>query len=146
MANKEWKEKYKGKVLTAEVAVKNIKPRANIFIGTGCGEPQALVRALAHVADRIIDAGIYHFLTLGATPHLVEVLANKLRFESFFINSGVRETIWEGQGDYIPTFLSEIPRQIETGRIPVDIALIKVSPPDKMVCVAMGLPSTLPNW
>ena len=131
MENKEWKEKYKGKILTAETAVKNIKPGSHIFIGTGCGEPQSLVRALADISTHIIDASIYHFLTLGATPHLVDALANKFRFESFFINSGVRDTIWEGQGDYIPIFLSEIPKQIETGRIPVDTALIQVSPPDE---------------
>ncbi len=117
--------------MTAERAVKSIKPGAHIFIGTGCGEPQSLVRALADISTHIIDAGIYHFLTLGATPHLVDALANKFRFESFFINSGVRDTIWEGQGDYIPIFLSEIPKQIETGRIPVDTALIQVSPPDE---------------
>jgi len=131
MEKEHWQEKYKNKIMTAEIAVTHIKPGASIFIGTGCGEPQALVRALAHVSTNIIDAGIYHFLTLGATPHLVEILSNKFRFESFFINSGVRETIWEGQGDYIPIFLSEIPKQFKTGRIPVDAALIQVSPPDE---------------
>jgi len=131
MENEHWREKYKNKIITAEVAVKSIKPGSHIFIGTGCGEPQALVRSLADISTHIIDAGIYHFLTLGATSRLVEVLKNKFRFESFFINNGVRETIWEGQGDYIPIFLSEIPKQIATGRIPVDTALIQVSPPDK---------------
>lgn len=131
MGNENWQDRYKKKIMTAANAVKGIKPGAHIFIGTGCGEPQALVHALADISTHVIDAGIYHFLTLGATPHLVDALANKFRFESFFINSGVRDTIWEGQGDYIPIFLSEIPKQIETGRIPVDTALIQVSPPDE---------------
>ena len=131
MENEHWQKEYRNKIMTAEAAVKKIKPGAHIFIGTGCGEPQALVHALANVSTHIIDAGIYHFLTLGATPHLVKALANKFRFESFFINSGVRDTVWEGQGDYIPIFLSEIPKLIETGRIPVDTALIQVSPPDE---------------
>ncbi len=131
MENEYWIEKNKNKILSAEAAVKNITPGANIFIGTGCGEPQALVRALADFSTHIIDAGIYHFITLGATPHIVKVLANKFRFESFFINSGIRETIWEGQGDYIPIFLSEIPKQIKNGRIPIDTTLIQVSPPDE---------------
>src|SRR6056300_1113587 len=116
--------------MTPERAVNSIKAGSSIFIGTGCGEPQALVRALADFSTHIVDAGIYHFLTLGATPHLVELLADKYRFESFFINSGVRETIREGQGDYIPIFLSEIPKQFSTGRMPVDVALVQVSPPD----------------
>lgn len=131
MENQSWQDTYKNKMMTADRALKGIKPGAHIFIGTGCGEPQALVHALADISTRVIDAGIYHFLTLGATPHLVDALADKFRFESFFINSGVRDTIWEGQGDYIPIFLSEIPKQIETGRIPVDTALIQVSPPDE---------------
>ena len=129
MENEDWIKKYQRKVMTAEVAMRNIKAGSHIFIGTGCGEPQALVRALALVLTHVIDAGIYHFLTLGATPHLVKALAHKFRFESFFINRGVRETIWEGEGDYIPIFLSEIPRQIATSRIPVDVALIQVTPP-----------------
>ncbi|MCK4817516.1 hypothetical protein KA005_17235 [bacterium] len=68
MENEYWIEKNKNKILSAEAAVKNITPGANIFIGTGCGEPQALVRALADFSTHIIDAGIYHFITLGATP------------------------------------------------------------------------------
>ena len=134
----QWKEKYENKVMTPERAVKSIKPGSSIFIGTGCGEPQALVRALADFSTHIVDAGIYHFLTLGATPHLVELLADKYRFESFFINSGVRETIWEGQGDYIPIFLSEIPKQFSTGRMPVDAALVQVSPPDDNGMCCLG--------
>ena len=131
MDNKNWKEKYKNKIMTAETAVKKIMPGAHIFIGTGCGEPQALVNAIANYSSHLIDVNIYHFLTLGATPHIVEALANKFRFESFFINSGVREAISKGQGDYIPIFLSEIPEQIKNGRIFVDTTLIQVSPPDE---------------
>lgn len=138
MGHEEWKERYKHKIMSPKHAVKSIKSGVHIFIGTGCGEPQALVRALADFSTHIVDAGIYHFLTLGATPHIVEVLANKYRFESFFINSGVRETIWEGQGDYIPIFLSEIPRQFTSGRIPVDVALIQVSPPDDNGMCSLG--------
>ena len=50
MSNEDWIEKYRSKVMTAEGAVRNIQAGSHIFIGTGCGEPQALVHALAHVA------------------------------------------------------------------------------------------------
>ena len=64
MESEHWQKEYRNRIMTAEAAVKKIKPGAHIFIGTGCGEPQALVHALANVSTHIIDAGIYHFLTL----------------------------------------------------------------------------------
>jgi acyl-CoA hydrolase len=126
----DWKEKYADKVSTASAAMKLIKSGNSVFIGTGCGQPQHLVDALAKYSDHIYDAHIVHLLTMGSAPYTDEKLREKFKMNSFFIADNVRHAVEKGTGDYTPIFLSEIPNEFESGRIPVDVALISVTPPD----------------
>ena len=134
-----WKEKYKNKISNAAVAMKLIKPGNSIFIGTGCGQPQYLVNMLVEHSDHIHDARIVHLLTMGEAPYADEKFREKFKMNSFFIAENVRNTLAKGIGDYTPIFLSEIPHEFETGRIPIDIALISVSPPDTNGLCSLGI-------
>jgi acyl-CoA hydrolase len=125
-----WKEKYKEKISTAASAMKLIKPGNSIFIGTGCGQPQHLVNALVEYSGHIYDAHIIHLLTMGTAPYAHEKFREKFKMNSFFIADNVRDALHKGIGDYTPIFLSEIPLEFETGRIPIDVALISVTEPD----------------
>src|SRR5262249_2588634 len=126
-----WKEKYRGSLASAEVAVKRIRPGQRIFIGTGVGEPLALVAALTQRAYELPDTEILHLLTFGNAPYAHRELAPYFRVNSFFIAENVRDVIQEGLGDYTPVFLSDIPRLFDSGQLPLDVALIHVSPPDE---------------
>jgi len=126
----DWKQKYKGKIGTAQAAVKLIEPGNTVFIGTGCGQPQHLIDALIEHSNHIHDAHIVRLLTMGAAPDVDKRLREKFKMNSFFIADNRRDVMERTIGDYTPIFLSEIPRQFETGRIPVDVALITVTPPD----------------
>ncbi len=128
--NFDWKEKYKDKIGTAQAVMKLIKSGNHIFIGTGCAQPQHLVNALVEHSSHIYDAHIVHLLTMGAAPYADEKFREKFKMNSLFIADNVRDALKKGIGDYTPIFLSEIPKEFETGRIPVDIALISVTPPD----------------
>jgi len=134
-----WKEKYKEKVSTAAVAMKLIKSGNSIFIGTGCGQPQHLVNALVEYSSHIYDAHIIHLLTMGAAPYADEKFREKFKMNSFFIADNVRDALNKGIGDYTPIFLSEIPLEFETGRIPIDVALISVTPPDVNGLCSLGV-------
>jgi len=134
-----WKEKYGDKVGTAAVAMKLIKPGNRIFIGTGCGQPQHLVETLVQYSSHIYDAHIIHLLTMGAAPYVNEKFHGKFKTNSFFIADNVRDAMEKGIGDYTPIFLSEIPQEFETGRIPVDVAMISVSPPDASGLCSLGI-------
>ena len=134
-----WKEKYKEKIGTAAAAMKLIKSGNSIFIGTGCGQPQHLVNALVEYSSHIYDAHIIHLLTMGAAPYVDEKFREKFKMNSFFIADNVRDALQKGIGDYTPIFLSEIPLEFETGRIPVDVALISVSPPDVNGLCSLGV-------
>ena len=134
-----WKERYKKKLLTAGQAIGRIRPGARIFIGTGCGQPQSLVSELVSGNNEIVDAEIYHLLTQGEAPYISEEYSKKFRTCSFFLAPNVREGIVSGRGDYVPIFLSEIPSLFKSGRIPLDVALIQTSPPDKNANLSLGI-------
>lgn len=138
-ANFDWKQKYADKVGTAASAMKLIKPGNSIFIGTGCGQPQHLVNSLVEHSSHIYDAHIVHLLTMGSAPYTDERFRDRFKMNSFFIADNVRHALTEGAGDYTPIFLSEIPNEFETGRIPVDVALISVSPPDASGLCSLGV-------
>ncbi len=135
----DWKDKHKEKITTAAQAMKLIKSGNHIFIGTGCGQPQHLVEALVKHSSGITDAHIVHLLTMGAAPYADEEFREKFKMNSFFIADNVRDTLSKGIGDYTPIFLSEIPHEFEQGRIPIDVALISVTPPDINGLCSLGV-------
>ncbi|MDD5327574.1 MAG: GNAT family N-acetyltransferase [Phycisphaerae bacterium] len=135
----DWKEKYKEKITASAQAMKLIKSGNNIFIGTGCGQPQHLVEALVKHSSGITDAHIVQLLTMGAAPYAEEKFREKFKMNSFFVADNVRDTMSRGVGDYTPIFLSEIPREFERGRIPIDVALISVTPPDSNGLCSLGV-------
>ena len=129
-AKRDWRTRYLEKLVTAEEAVRAVKRGQRVFIGSGAAEPQALVRALAERAHELADTEIYHVMTLGVAPYTEARFARNFRHNAFFIGANTRKAIQEGRADYTPVFLSEIPKLFRTRRIPLDAALISVSPPD----------------
>ncbi len=134
-----WQETYADQIVTAAVAVLQIRPGHRVFVGTGCAQPQTLVRALTARSRDLVDTEIVHLLTLGDAPYASRDLVESFRVNSFFISSNVRETIQEGLGDYTPIFLSDIPKLFESGQLPLDVALIQVSPPDAQGYCSFGI-------
>jgi len=134
-----WQEAYKPQILSATEAVKKIRPGQRIFIGTGTGEPLQLVSALSKRAFELPDTEIVHLLTFGDAPYAHRELTQYFRVNSFFIAENVRDIIQEGLGDYTPIHLSDIPRLFDSGQLPLDVALIEVTPPDKEGLCSLGV-------
>lgn len=135
----DWQKKYADMVRTPSEAVAMVKAGNRIFIGTGCAQPQELVNALAARGRELADNEIVHLLTLGDAPYAARELADRFRVNSFFIAENVRNVIQEGLGDYTPIFLSDIPRLFSSGQLPIDVALIQVSPPDNAGRCSLGI-------
>jgi acyl-CoA hydrolase/RimJ/RimL family protein N-acetyltransferase len=135
----DWKAKHKDKITNAAGAMKLVKSGNSIFIGTGCAQPQHLVNALVEYSGGISDAHIIHLLTMGTAPYADDKFREKFKMNTFFIAENVRDALARGIGDYTPIFLSEIPHQFETGRIPIDVALISVTPPDSNGLCSLGV-------
>ena len=135
----DWREKYAEHLGTAAEAMKLIRSGDTIFIGTGCAQPQYLVDSLVEHSQHVYDAHIVHLLTKGTAPYADEKFREKFKTNSFFIAENVRDALARGVGDYTPIFLSEIPAEFDSGRIPVNVALISVSPPDASGMCSLGV-------
>ncbi|MGI6416946.1 MAG: GNAT family N-acetyltransferase [Thermoguttaceae bacterium] len=134
-----WQTEYQEMVMSPEEAVAEIHPGKRVFIGTGCAQPVQLVKALTARANKLPDTEIVHLLTHGDAPYADKTLAASFRINSFFIAENVRDIIQEGLGDYTPLFLSDIPRLFSTGQLPLDVALIQVTPPDERGMCSLGV-------
>ena len=134
-----WHEKYKDMISTSGQAVSRLRPGQQVFIGTGCGEPKELVKALTDRASKLADMEIIQLLTLGEAPYAHKELADCFLINSFFVAENVRGLIQEGLGKYTPISLSDIPRLFSSGQLPLDAALIQVTPPDERGRVSLGI-------
>ncbi len=139
MPKTKWTEKYKQKVLTANEAIGKIGRGARIFLGTGCGVPHHLVQELASSADQMANNEIVHLLTLGDTPSADPKFQTQFRHNSFFVSANIRDAVADGRADYTPIMLSDIPRLFRHKRMPLDVAMIQVSPPDGHGYCSLGI-------
>ncbi|MGQ4912180.1 MAG: GNAT family N-acetyltransferase [Candidatus Thorarchaeota archaeon] len=139
MVEQAWTEKYKEKIVDAGTAIGKIRRGARIFLGTGCGVPYHLVQALAKNADRMADNEIVHLLTLGDTPSADPQFQNQFRHNTFFVSANIRDAVSEGRADYTPIMLSDIPALFRQKRMPLDVAMIQVSPPDRFGYSSLGI-------
>lgn len=134
-----WRDLYKDKIVSAAEAIAHIRPGDRVYIGSACGEPQELVRALAAHGDHLADTELIHVLTLGVAPYAQPRYAHNFRPNAFFIGSSVREAVNQARADYTPIFLSQVPGLFKTRRVAIDVALVMVSPPDDYGNCSLGV-------
>jgi acyl-CoA hydrolase/RimJ/RimL family protein N-acetyltransferase len=139
----EIRNKYKKKFVPESVAFDQIQRGDRIFVGTGCGEPQYLIRALMEYVGTnpkaFFDAEVVHVWTLGVAPYTEQRFSANFRHNSFFIGNDTRTAVNEGLADYTPIFLSQVPDLFYRGLIPIQVALIQVSPPDDHGYMSLGV-------
>ena len=135
----DWQSRYHDMIMTAEQAATKIRPGQRVFIGTGGAQPLHLVQALVARHRELADTEVLHSLTLGEAPYAFKELADNFQVNTFFISSNVREMIQQGYGEYTPISLFDIPALFESGRMPLDVALIQVTPPDHQGRCSLGI-------
>src|ERR1700693_3906214 len=134
-----WELDYKNKLQTAEEALLCVQSGMRVDIQPGCAEPETLVEALMRRAPYVEDVEIVHMMTMGAAPYVAREMVGHFRHNAMFIGGNVREAINEGRADYTPIYLSEIEGLFESGSMPIDVALIEVSPPDSHGFCSFGI-------
>jgi len=120
-------------------AVQSIKSGDRVFIHTAGATPTALVEAMTARHNELRDVNIYHLHTEGPAPYTEPEYARSFHLNSFFLGANVRKAINNGNADYIPSFLSEVPLMIRSGIIPIDVAMVMVSPPDRHGFCSLGI-------
>ncbi|HHE74853.1 MAG TPA: GNAT family N-acetyltransferase [Desulfobacteraceae bacterium] len=127
------------KLMSAEDAVGLIKRGSRVFIGTGCGEPQHLIRSLVE-DEQLQDIMIYQMLSHTLAKYVDDPsFLRRFSLKLFFISQHMRKAAFEGKIDYLPMYLSQIPRYFSSQRIGLDVALVQVAPPDKFGYCSLGV-------
>jgi acyl-CoA hydrolase len=126
------------RTVSADRAVADIRSGQRVFVHSVAAAPQRLVAALAARAPELEDVEIYQLHTEGAAPYAAAGMEKSFTVNALFVGPNVREAVAHGNGDYVPVFLSEVPTLFRSGRIPLDVALIHVSPPDRHGFCSLG--------
>lgn len=125
--------------VTADEAVSRIQSGQRVFVQGSAATPLHLLHALARRAPELHKVEIVSITTLGdmGIPH--PDFPESFYFNSLFVSANVREAVNDDRGDYVPVFLSEIPRLFDQQILPLDVALVHVSPPDKHGFCSLGV-------
>jgi len=125
--------------MTPRKALSQVRSGNRVFLGTGCGEPTLLVEALVKNAKNLADVEIIELLTKGEAPYAEIQYAETFKVNSFFIGNNVRDMYQQGRGDYTPILMFDIPALLKSGQMPLDVALIQVTPPDRRGKMSLGI-------
>lgn len=127
------------KYVTGEVALRAVKSRDRVFVHGGAATPHHLLRKLVERADDLYDIEITSISQQGEAIFNDIKYKGIFRLNSLFVSANVRDMVNDGRGDYIPVFLSEIPNLFKRNILPLDVALVQVSPPDKHGYCSLGV-------
>ncbi len=139
----DWQNACQSRVTTADEAVKTIKSGDRVFLTGNASVPLPLLDALVKRAPELRDVEICHPLTICPDDYVSPEMDGHLRINSMFISTNVRKAVNQGRADFTPVMLSEFPLLFKNGHLPLDVALIHVSPPDENGYCSMGAESGL---
>lgn len=134
-----WSTTYHQKLKTAEEAMGLVESGDRVYYGGNAAIPRALVRALAARRGELRDVQLNHVLLLGDDPLSVPGTEGRFRHNSLFVGPADRRAVNEGRADYVPIFLHQIPRLFRDGIVPLDVAMVQVSPPDEHGFMSLGV-------
>ncbi len=127
------------KPVSPDEAVEIVKSGDRVFVQSAAAAPRILTEALANRGSELRNVEVVHLHTEGPAPYAAEELKESFRVTSLFIGANVREAINSGRADYVPIFLSEVPLLFRRGKMPINVALVQVSPPDNHGFCSLGI-------
>jgi len=134
-----WTYSYQSRITTPQEAVRVIKSGDRVFLTGNVSVPQRVLSALVDYAPNLDDVEICQALSIGPAEYVMPEMQGHLRVNSMFISANIRKTVQEGKADFTPVLLSEFPLLFKNGFLPLDIALIHVSPPDEHGFCSFGV-------
>lgn len=134
-----WNKIYESRIVTAEEAVRNIQSGQRLFLTGNCSVPQKVLAALVDYAPNLHDVEICQALTVGPADYVSPEMEGHLRVNTMFISANIRKAVQEGRADFTPVLLSEFPLLFRRQILPVDVALIHISPPDEHGFCSLGI-------
>lgn len=130
---------YQSKLANLELAAGMIKSNSRIYVSGNAATPTPLLEALAKRKDELENVELVHLLQLGSDPFLAPEMEDRFRRRSLFVGPADREAVNSGRADYVPISLHQVPWLFKRGVLPLDYALVQVSPPDEFGFVSLGV-------
>jgi len=122
----------------ARDALSRVQSGQRVFLHGAAATPQVLLNALVERARALQGVEVVHMHANGPAPHLAAEMEGHIRHRALFIGPNAREAVNEGRADFVPIFLSDIPNLFTSGHLPLDVALVQVSPPDRHGFCSLG--------
>jgi len=126
------------RIVTPAEAVAGIRSRDQLYVHCAAATPSVLLDALVARAPELADVSVVHLHCEGPGPHLTPEMAGHFRHRALFIGPNARAAVQEGRADYVPVFLSDVPRLFESGLLPLDHVLVNASTPDAHGFCSLG--------
>lgn len=130
---------YKDKLITPREAAKLIKSNDRVVLGHAAATPVEVVKAMVENKDDYKNVEIVHMLSLGNGEYTREEMKGHFIHNALFVGGNTRKSLERGQGDYTPCFFSEVPNLFKEGYLPIDVAIVQLSPPDENGMMSFGL-------
>src|SRR4051812_16842191 len=127
------------RLVSAADAAGVVKPGQTVYLHCAAATPSVLLQALVARAAELRDVGVVHLHTEGPGPHLRPAMAAHFRHRALFIGPNARAAVNEGRADYVPVFLSDVPRLFDSGAIRLDAVLVNATPPDQHGFCSLGV-------
>jgi 4-hydroxybutyrate CoA-transferase len=127
------------RVVKAAEAVAGIRSGDQVYVHCAAAAPSVLLDALVARAADLRDVGMIHLHVEGPGPHLAPDMVGHFRHRALFVGPNARAAVNEGRADYVPTFLSDVPRLFQSGAVPLDAVLVNVTPPDRHGFCSLGV-------
>ncbi|MFA6235040.1 MAG: acetyl-CoA hydrolase/transferase C-terminal domain-containing protein [Bacteroidota bacterium] len=135
----EWMSIYRSKLKTAEEAVQVIKSGDHVYIHPGCAVPETLIKAMVARGKDLTDVHVDHILTIGEAGYVTEEMQGHFRHNALFIGGNVRSAVNNGLADATHIYLHQVAKLFYDKILPVDVALVHLSPPDEHGFCSFGV-------
>jgi 4-hydroxybutyrate CoA-transferase len=126
------------RVVTPAEAAAVIRSGDQIYLHCAAATPSVLLDALVARADELRDVSIVHLHIEGPGPHLAPEMEAHFRHRALFVGPNARAAVNEGRADYVPVFLSDVPRLFASGALPLDAVFVNATPPDSHGFCSLG--------
>lgn len=126
------------RIVTPDEAVAGVTSGHRIYLQCAAATPTVLLDALVARAEELSDVEVVHLHTEGPGPHLDPDMAGHFRHRALFIGPNARRAVNEGRADFVPVFLSDVPRLFDSGALPLDAVFVNATPPDAHGFCSLG--------
>ncbi len=126
------------RIVTADEAVSVIDSGEQLWMHGAAATPSVLLEALVRRAPELHDVKIAHMHAEGPHPHCAPEMEGHFFHQALFIGPNARQAVNEGRAEFVPVFLSDIPRLIDRGLLPLDAVLVNMTPPDEHGFCSLG--------